>query len=123
MKKQHVQSGGRFEHHSHGLLRAHKALLKMDPGDAAGCEQAANALRDHMQSSRYKMRAGPATERSFTDDLESMLHATMEEHCWGAIAGVANELQEWSTQLQEASSAEVSAQLHALKLRYTPPWR
>ena len=45
------------------------------------------------------------------DDVASILHASMEEHCWGAIADVAGELQVWATELKEACSADVSAQL------------
>ena len=52
------------------------------------------------------------------DDVASILHASMEEHCWGAIADVAGELQVWATELKEACSADVSAQLADFKERY-----
>ena len=120
-ESQHVRSHGGFTHHLHGVLRAHKALLKMDLTGVDGCSEIAKSLRQHTESLRSKARAGCATEQALEEDIESLLHGSMEEHCWGAIADVAKELQEWSTQCKAACSAEVSAQLHALKQRYAPP--
>ncbi len=102
-----------------GLVRAQKALLERDPDVAAGCEHTAKALREHIRSFGYNMRAGSATEQPFTDDLVSILHAAMERHCWSVVADVASELRVWPAGLKETCSADLTAQLAAFKERYS----
>ena len=109
---------GGFTHHLHAVLRTHKSLLCAAPGEESTYQRAAQSIREHMQQLRATARVSPATEQQINNDLERLLHKSMEEHCWTGVADIAKELHEWATNLAESRSADVSYQLAALKRRY-----
>ena len=108
---------GGFVHHLHAVLRAHKSLLRALPGEEDTYQRAARCLREHRSMMVLRRLVSFVTEQEVDCVVETLLHSSMEEHCWTAVANVANQVQEWATYLAENSSADVSCQLSKLKQR------
>ena len=109
---------GGFVHHLHAVLRAHKSLLCALPGEEDTFQRAARCLREHRSMTMLTRHVSFATEQEVDCVAESLLHLSMEEHCWTVVAGVAKQVQEWAADLAENCSADVSCQLSTLKQRH-----
>ena len=108
---------GGFTHHLHAVLRAHKSLLRALPGEEDTYQRAARCLREHRSMIALRRPVSFATEQEVDSVVESLLHSSMEEHCWIVVADVAKQVQERATDLAENRSADVSCQLSTLKQR------
>ncbi len=110
-----------FMHQLHAMLRAHKSLLRAFPGECAfpgdedTYQRAARCLREHRSMMMSTRPVSFGTVQEVDCAVEDLLHSSMEEHCWTAVADVAKQVQEWATDLADNRSADVSCQLSTLK--------
>ena len=109
--------GGGGVHQLHAVLRAHKSLLRAFPGKEDTYQRAARCLREHRSMMMSTRPVSFGTAQEVDSAVEDLLHSSMEEHCWTAVADVAKQLHEWATDLAENRSADVSCQLSKLKER------